>query len=264
MHDFSISSLSYPSSSLPAASLAGMREETEKHAADVGRALAGIGKSVGGAVARYGQRQLHGLTGWTPPAGLRAIRAGAYNAEQNLGRALRTNLPGEISQARKGLAAAEKAESMGLTSIPGFARSLVKDPKATLHAGASEQWHNMPGWAKALTVGAPALEAGHALVTPDKPDGPGKGERVGRALAAAGAGLTMGAMPMTTGMLAQGAVASLGGRMGRGVDHLRRRIGGSPGGIQAPRDNTPYNGEHVPFERITSDRAAGIPPEAMA
>jgi hypothetical protein len=48
-----------------------MREETVKYAADVGKAVAGLraaGSSVGGALSRYGQRQLHGLTGWLPQA----------------------------------------------------------------------------------------------------------------------------------------------------------------------------------------------------
>jgi hypothetical protein len=169
---------------------------------------------------------------------------------------------GALAGARKGLASAEKAEAMGLTSIPGYAKSLLKDPKGTIATGAKEQWHNMPGWAKALTVGLPAADAVHTLSSPESPNGPGKGERLGRALGGAAAGLTMGAIPMTTGILAQGAVAGVGGRLGRGVDHLRRRIGGSQGGIQAPRDNTPYSGDHVPFERQISDRAAGIAPES--
>lgn len=233
-----------------------MRQEIEKCALTAGKALS----AVGGAASRFGQRQLHALTGHVPEGGLRAIRAGAYGAEQNLARALKS-APGDVAAASKGLAAAQKAEQMGLTSIPGFAKSLAKDPKGTLRTGAAEQWHNMPGWAKAVTVGLPALDVGHALATPDNPDGPGKGERIGRGLAGAAAGLTMGAIPMTTGILAQGAVAGLGGRLGRGVDAVRRR---ASGGISAPRDNTPYNGEHVPFERVISDRAAGIPPEATA
>ena len=54
-----------------------------------GAAGAGLGAltpgSVGGAVSRFGQRQLHSVTGWTPSGmsreeGLQSMRAGAYDA----------------------------------------------------------------------------------------------------------------------------------------------------------------------------------------
>lgn len=37
-----------------------------------------------GAFVRAGQRQVHGLTGWTPEGGLEAIRGGAYDAKRSL------------------------------------------------------------------------------------------------------------------------------------------------------------------------------------
>jgi hypothetical protein len=166
----------------------------------------------------------------------------------------------------KGLKAATEAQDMGLTNLPGYVRAL-RDPKHTtgqvLSTAAKDQWHNMPGWAKAMTVGIPAIDMYQAAqANEDVPNMPGKAERFGRAAGGAAAGLTLGGLPMMTGMAAQGLVSGAAGKAGRGVDFMRKKFRGGDGGIQAPKDNTQYGGETVPTERIMSDRAQGIAPES--
>jgi hypothetical protein len=236
--------------------------------------------SMAGSAARYGQRQLHAVSGWLPEAGnaksLETIRGGAYGARQRAGTARRALIERQLQPnpeklkdykqvasraagAQRGLDAAEKAQEMGLTSVPGFARALGREGIGkTLGTGLREQWHNTPTSMKALTLALPAAQVAQTVTSDDTQ----KGEHLGRALGGAAAGLTMGAIPITTGMLAQGAVSGAAGRMGRAYDKVRARFRGGDGGIQAPKENTPYSGDHVPTERITTERAQGATPES--
>jgi hypothetical protein len=160
-----------------------------------------------------------------------------------------------VASAQKGYGAAYRAERMGLTSVPGYLKSMKDNGVLpTMSAGFKEQWHGMsPGW-KALMIGAPLAETAHALAIPDQEGGPGKGERVARGLAGAVAGSTMGAIPMATGGLLQGGITAAAGRAGRLVDRYRR-----PSTPDGSADASA--GQVVPSERYMSDNAAGHRPE---
>ena len=107
-----------------------------------------------GAFSRYGQRQVHSLTGWTPEGkslreGMNEIRHGAYGAEKALnaargelanprrsfmdvlrGRTAQQGAQLRLDNATKGYEAAVRAENRGLTSIPGYAKALKQDVSA--------------------------------------------------------------------------------------------------------------------------------------
>jgi hypothetical protein len=219
-----------------------------------------------GAGSRFGQRQVHAATGWLPTAGSRdsveQIRGGAYSARKSLGEAVAEGKGGKaISRARGGLEAAVKAQRMGLTSVPGYAKSLYNKPGETVRAGMAEQWRSGGIGMKALTVGLPAVGAMNALRSAESPEGAGKGERVGRELAATAGGVLSAPLPFVPGMAVSSALGAAGGLVGKGVDRLRGRKPGRVVQHAVPPENVA--GQHVPTERVTSPSAMGHS-EAMA
>lgn len=208
-----------------------------------------------GSAARLGQRQTHALTGWLPDQqnvrSLGELRMGSPISRENLGRAEQalseakgkayetpekmrkavSQAETEVARGRKGLEAAEKAEDWGLTSIPGYLRSVrERGLLPTMRTGMEEQWHSMsPAW-KAVSLGVPAVEMAGALRGSDDPNGPGRGERLGRGIGAAISGTAMGAIPqLTGGMLVTPFLSGAGAMVGRGVDKLRGLgSGGTP------------------------------------
>lgn len=174
-----------------------------------------------GASARFGQRQVHGFVGGSARA-LERARGGAYPARQALESAVAKNDPKAILQNKKWLSSAEKAQDMGLTSLPGVAKAIPEHGLGkVVGTGLSEQWHSMSPSMKALMVGFPALSVAGAAAGQEMPSGPGKGERIGKALGTLG----YGAMPLGIGasMALGTGLERAGGLVGRGVDKLRGR-----------------------------------------
>jgi hypothetical protein len=174
------------------------------------------------------------------PQELQGIRGGAYSAK-----------------AGKGKEWAEKAQNMGLTSIPGYVNAVKEHGIGkVLATNAKEQYHNMPKWQGALTVGIPGIAAAKALASPEDPSGAGKGERIGRELGSAIGGVAGGMMPVAGNVLMGGAAGAAGGAVGRAVDRLRgRRAPVSDLGNATPLE--PTEAQATPSERITSPSAAG-------
>lgn len=151
-----------------------------------------------GSAARFGQRQVHGLTGWTP-GGSKSVDA------------LR-------------LGANEDVKAMGLTSVPGIAKALKEHgPAKVLKTSLKGQFDASPS-SVALNLGVPALALAGSAMAPEKENGPGRGERAGRALGALGGmALVPSGIPMAaaaaTGMAAERAGA-FGGKV---IDRIRGR-----------------------------------------
>jgi hypothetical protein len=250
------------------------------------RGVKDVASATPGALGRFGQRQVHGLTGWTPqgfmnPEGIRGMRAGATDAAERLSAAERSVAPGpgkyrpglvdrvlnrsqeqvqqsavaakhkEVVNARKAYQSAQKAEDMGLTSLPGYARALARNPADALRTGFAEQWHSMGPGGKALMVGLPGMGIASELSRPTEPGGPGRLERAGTRLGELS--YSMGPIPLS-GQLAVGAgVGSLAKRMGKLFDKTK-----PVGHIPAAPGLDPAGGEVAPAEHIVSDRALGI------
>jgi hypothetical protein len=211
-----------------------------------------------GASARFGKRQLHALTGWTPEGGLEAIRGGAYDSRQ----ALRTAKTPHIQQAQKALSSAASAQRMGLTSLPGYAKAIKeKGLKEVAKTDAAAQWHSGGIDTKALGIGLPALALASEVGKKESPEGPGKGELLGRSAAGTVGGLLGSAMPIAGQIALGGAMGAAGGIVGRGVDRLRKRRPPTSGQSIPPEQQS---GSHVPTERVTSSAAAGQIPEGLS
>jgi hypothetical protein len=226
----------------------------------------------------FGQRQVHALTGFGDAKYVRSIGSGAADAEERLHAATRarsTALAGghpelyqkareEFEGAQKGFHAAEKAESMGLTSLPGYARALFQDPKAALKTGLGEQWHSMGPKGKAALFGMPAAFATNELAHGGTDEeGRGRFERTGRSV---GQGLAFGAGPIPIAgqfaldPLLEKSFGGAGKFVDRSLGRLRSRRQPQVSAAAAP---DPAGGDSQAEGHVISDRAAGVVPEGI-
>lgn len=183
--------------------------------------------NMAGSFSRFGQRQVHSVTGWTPGGtakSIESIGAGAAGPRKVLENVRTSWDPKELVRAQSTLKATEKAQEMGLTSLPGIAKSIGREgllptAKAGLHAG----WAGASPRMKALMVGLPAMQAVQTLRAPGGEDGRGmgKGERIGR-LAGGTLGTMAAPLSLAGGLALSSALEHGGGALGRGVDRLRR------------------------------------------
>lgn len=223
-----------------------------------------------GAASRFGQREVHSLTGVGDAAYVRSIGGGAADARDALVSATkglrdapdaagRAKAMESVRRARTSFQAAQKAEEAGLTSIPGYVKGLLKDPLGTIQTGAKAQWHNSGPLMRAVMFGAPVAGAAHELHKNQR-DGEARGkfERAGRAFGGAASG-AMAPLALSGDLAAGGLLATGFGRLGRLADNATRR--------RRPAqsiEQEPGGGSVVPSENIVSDRAAGLAAESMS
>ena len=234
-----------------------------------------------GATARFGQRQVHGLTGFASPHEYtNVLRGGAYDAQQAATQANKTLALRKVEEGR-GSAAYAKAKkklqradqvldasrdatglndkTMNLTSLPGIAHAVRKHgPIKPLTTAVKEQWRASPKMTAAMGV-LPVGMAGMTLAQKEQPDGPGKGEQLGENVAGTLGMAAAAAMPVGAGMLPFTAASGAGKMLGRGVDRLRGRkaVPQAVPGALAPAPGTQPEGQHVPVEHVSSPAAAG-------
>lgn len=221
-----------------------------------------------GSFGRFGQRQVHALTGWKPEGGLEAIRGGAWDQRRNAGlaqEALHGARAGgdevaigraaeHAQRAYRARDAAQAVEDRGMTSLPGSLRAMGKDPVGALRAGAMQQWHGSSKAEKALLVGLPAAQLASASMGGEKD----KGERVGESVGGLLGGAAFGGAPLA-GQLVGGIGAGMVGKLiGRGVDTMRSREGIVH---RKPELEPVDNSMNIPVERSMSPSAMGQPPE---
>jgi hypothetical protein len=170
----------------------------------------------------------------------------SHDAEKALEKAWASDSTKGLGGAAKSLAAARKAEQMGLTNLPGFAKSLAKNPLETIRAGVGEQWHNAPG-VTALGVGVTGLGVAGELKKKG-PEAEGRGGRIASHLTNL-AMMPMGAMPQITQMATGAGVNKLVGKL---------RPSSTLGQNPAPPELHPSStGLSSPVEHVYSDRASG-------
>lgn len=253
-----------------------------------GAALGAAAGGVGGAVApglaqrlsnnrlltgasNFGQRQVHSLTGVGDAAYVRSIGGGAADASKRLesARSALKSAPDaaaqlratkDVGSAQRAFDASGKAEAMGLTSLPGYAKALYRNPKEALKAGISDQWNSMGTPGRALMYGLPTAGAVGEALTKEDSSGAQRGrlERAGRTFGAAASGM-LAPLSIAGDVVAGGALSGAMGRLGRGADHaLQRR---KPVAMSSPE---PGGGSTQAEGYILSDRAAGTAAEGVA
>lgn len=138
---------------------------------------------------RFGQRQVHAVTGWTPKEGLPAIKG---------------DVPGEIGE-------------RNMTNLPGIVDAVRKDPVGATKAGLKHQWDSGDRLSKALMLGVPVLGAAGALASPEEHRGEMLGSNVGQLV---GGALTAGT-PLAGQLVGSSLVGAAGKYIGRAVDKAR-------------------------------------------
>lgn len=184
--------------------------------------------TAGGALARFGQRQLHGVTGWRPEGGYGALgvagrnqlRMGAYDTQQALHQAVASGKG--VEEAQKAFSASAKAEGMGLTSLPGYVRSVREHGLgASTKALGADLWHGNPGvMGKAMAFGIPAaaLLHGGGQEAELAQRGAGRGERIGHRIGDTLGGVVGAPLPFVGQEVLQRGARTAGRLVGKGVD----------------------------------------------
>lgn len=223
------------------------------------------------AASRFGQRQVHSLPGVGDAAYVRSIGGGAAGAQQRLVDAKKSlssasdvagkaKATAEVGKAQSAFQASEKSEAMGLTSIPGYAKALYKNPREALTTGVRDQWRSMGPGGRSVMIGLPAVGAANEL-RKDKDDsgkGQGRFERAGRLAGGAASGM-LAPLSLAGDVAAGGALSSGFGRMGRVVDRLASRRGRP----LTPSSPEPGGGTTQAEGYMMSDRAAGTAAESV-
>lgn len=193
-----------------------------------------------GSAARFGQRQVHGLTGWLPREGdkssIREIGLGLSDdvvkhhaaAEEALVKARSAGKAKDIAKAEKGLERAnnsvrysKEVEEKGLTSIPGYLRHAAEDPADAVSTGFKYHWSGMRP-RDALLPLAFTLPMVPEVLSKEDPTGEGRSrlERFGH-MAGNLATAEVMPLPMLANQVASSTVGSVGGRIGRAISPRR-------------------------------------------
>lgn len=218
----------------------------------------------------FGQRQVHSLTGVGDAPYARSIGAGAADAEHRLNEAreawhgsigtpAQRGTRDELAAAKKHFGTAAANEARGMSSIPGYLKSMAKDPMGTLREGAREQWQSGGGKIRALMYGTAAATTANELRQKGDIEGEGRFERTGKALGMVAPSL-VAPLPIIGDAALGGTVSSGLGRLGRRLDRsVARRP--PPNAVSAP---DPAGGATQASEHVVSDRASGAIPESLS
>lgn len=223
-----------------------------------------------GAISRFGQRQVHSVTGALPAgfksrsAAVRSLGAGGADIQKRLaetGKSLgkakgpaRQKLIKERASLKKALEHAGTAEELGMTSVPGFFRTMAsKDAVKGVKAGLGQQWHGSPSvGGKLMTFGMPAGFVASEAMQPTEKGEPGRVSRTLRS-AAETAPYMLTTMPLAGATLMGSGLAAGGRAVGK---LLRRKKEPAP----EPEESEEGMGA---VERVESPSVQGKLPEGL-
>lgn len=220
-----------------------------------------------GSITRFGQRQAHSLTGALPEgyasrsAALESIGGGAAPVrramqsaqEQVAAHGMTPQLQGRIEKLQKGIASGERSTDLGMTSVPGFFKAMVTNPREALTEGAKFQWHSNPTVLdKTLALGLPGgMVAGEALRS-SKPGEDSRGLRTARATLES-LPFALGPMPIAGATALSGVLRGATGLAAKPFQHNRKP------GPPVPEDG----GVSQSVEHVYSPAAQGVYPEGV-
>ena len=211
------------------------------------------------AIARFGQRQLHGATGLVPGGALRLLPGGNVNSEYM------ASMKGMRMGGKKVSPEEEMAAAQGLTNLPGLAkRVLQKGGLGDVYRAGFKPLITKPGVSGKMMAALPVIGAATEAAQPGEVEGKTYGQRIG---GAAGMGLGYAAvpfMPLVGAEAVSRGLSAAGGTVGKGIDKLmgvaqKRKenpLGQTPG---APSVEDGARQSHV--EREYTDRAMGKSPD---
>lgn len=227
----------------------------------------GAGEGRLGSISRFGERQIHSVTGATPAGmakgeGLRAMGASPVaKIEERIGKLQKKPMDAkaakEMASLEKAKGHAQKLEELGMTNVPGVFKSMATKPGQALKAGLGHEWHSSTGLGgKALAFGVPLAYVGSEVARGSKP---GEDSRTTRGLRAAGESAAYMMGPI--GLLGATGLSRVGAAAGQGAGRLltkKQPLGTSPP-PPVPEDASASGN----VERVYSPAAQGRPPEGL-
>lgn len=171
-----------------------------------------------GALTRFGQRQVHAVTGH---GDINALRGGSYSAKKELDRLVGSGAdPKKIQMAKETYDAAQRGVERGLTNLPGIGKALVKDPIGTLRDTAKTHYAGASPAAKAMTAAGVGLGAYDAYSKYREGDSPGAAGSAAGSLA----GLALSpVLPAVTSMAVGGLASKATHKAVGGLKKLHER-----------------------------------------
>lgn len=221
---------------------------------------------------RFGQRQLHSVTGLVPGGALRGSPEHLEALHQmNIGGL--HNLRAAASEGGHAAGVYQRAldaANAGQTSIPGMLgnvkdKGVVEGAKDVLRHGLGRQWKDSGAGGKAMMVGMPLAFAGMEAAADNPEDERGMGEKVVGSLGSSMGFALNPMLPMTAMNAVTTAATKAGKGAGKGIDKLvgRVRRPGEGGLGQLANPANEANAGSAPVERVYSNAALGRPPEDM-
>lgn len=219
------------------------------------------GKGKAGTISRFGERQVHSLTGAMPKGlgkaeGLRAMGASpSANAAERVLEAMANSKDAvkdkTVASLTKAMGYADKTEALGMTSLPGTIKAFATKPVQALKAGAGREWYGSPSkGGKLMNIGVPA---GFVAAEAARSSKAGEEGRASRTLSAAGYAAPFSVTPMgfagaTAASMLLGGLGSKAGKLVPG----KKKLGQNPG-PPVPEEGS----ESGNVERELSPRASG-------
>jgi hypothetical protein len=210
---------------------------------------AGIGAGAGAGIGALGKFKLpwlgevnpgqalhnfggHALHQWTGYGKARDFGGATAQTEHYLQQAIQSGDQAAIANARKAHEAMQKAEEMGLTSLPGAVKAFATRPREAARAGWNAAIHGTTKGQKALMFGLPAALTGVSMLMPGQ-DAEGRARTLGSSLVSTvpmmllpwnPASLTLAMAPAMAGLpdispfsLVSSGAADVGGAVGGAV-----------------------------------------------
>lgn len=226
------------------------------------QALGQVGKNIGQGLKDFGTRQVHGLTGLKGDSVRDTVHRKATRSRQLLKARLNKDLAGAspeqraklLEQYKKDMASVRSnhardmgALDAGITSLPGIAKGLVRDPKATAKA----MWDRSTGGTRtgaAMTVGLPAAFTAPELLKGDESATGGKsiGQKLVNVGTAMGAGVATGGLGFIPGMVGWTALEGIGNAP---FNMAKKRRAANAAKAAAP-SQAPISGRPNPASRV--------------
>jgi len=245
-----------------------------------------------GMFGRFGQRQLHSVTGLTPKVtkggtegfrrlmDVRSMGHAASSAKtlkplqdaaKKFVEARKLGDPKAVDAARRAMMKAKsfhqsavRAEKEGLTHAPGFIKHVATKPggyKDLWHLGVKPQW-DMGTVGKGLVL-LPAVGVASEAASSNEVDaeGRGKAERIGRAIGSTAGYSTTGYIPLAGSEVLARGTEQVGGLAGRGIDALIGAVAPPKKGGTPPDTEPDQHSQNV--EKHYTNAAMGLPPEDL-
>lgn len=168
-----------------------------------------------GSAARFGQRQVHAVTGYKPQGGLDELRGEAWTRAQSVDKARKNGVTGDSLQRLQAQADSSKTlQDAGLTSLPGMAKAFKESPNRGELAKAllKHQVQGQDALSLSMLALGPGMDAVGAATTTDPEE---RAARIGSGIANVAGNIALGPITPFAQMVTGAPLGHAGAAAGR-------------------------------------------------